>query len=179
MESLVSLLNPLKWNFVFITYLTPKLVDCLEAPFPYIIGVSRRIWENQCLMRELPDDIIVYDIDNQELLSTVREELPPLPEPQASVLLRSLKDLLDMKERFVEMLQENAPKHINKDKIDEFYWAYAQLRVKQSFFNFFLLTINNYIGYFKNLDEEGDMSPLKKEKQCKSPLASYPFELSL
>jgi hypothetical protein len=46
MESLVSLLNPLKWNFVFITYLTPKLVDCLEAPFPYIIGVSRKIWEN-------------------------------------------------------------------------------------------------------------------------------------
>ena len=64
MESLVSLLNPLKWNFVFITYLTPKLVDCLEAPFPFIIGVSRKIWENQCLVRELPDDIIIFDIDN-------------------------------------------------------------------------------------------------------------------
>jgi hypothetical protein len=48
MESLVSLLNPLKWNFVFITYLTPKLIDCLEAPFPYIIGVSRKIWEDHC-----------------------------------------------------------------------------------------------------------------------------------
>ena len=46
MESLVSLLNPLKWNFVFITYLTPKLVECLEAPFPYMIGVSRKIWED-------------------------------------------------------------------------------------------------------------------------------------
>lgn len=65
------------------------------------------------------------------------------------------------------MLQENAPKSINKDKIDEFYWAYAQLRVKQSFFNFFLLTINNYIGYFKNLDEDGNMSPDKKDKKCK------------
>lgn len=64
MESLVSLLNPLKWNFVFITYLTPKLVECLEAPFPYIIGVSRKIWEDQCVMREYPDDIIIFDIDN-------------------------------------------------------------------------------------------------------------------
>jgi hypothetical protein len=81
MESLVSLLNPLKWNFVFITYLTPKLVECLEAPFPYIIGVSRKVWEDHCVMRESPDDIIIYDIDNQELLNKVREELPPLPQP--------------------------------------------------------------------------------------------------
>ena len=58
------------------------------------------------------------------------------------------------------------PKSISKDKIDEYYWAYVQLRVKQSFFNFFLLTINNYIGYFKNLDEDGDMSPNKKDKKC-------------
>jgi hypothetical protein len=63
MESLVSLLNPLKWNFPFITYLTPKLVDCLEAPFPYIIGVSRKIWEDHCQIREFPEDVIIYDID--------------------------------------------------------------------------------------------------------------------
>ena len=69
MESLVSLLNPLKWTFVFITYLTPKTVECLEAPFPYIIGVSRKIWEDQCMMREFTDDIIIFDIDNQEKLN--------------------------------------------------------------------------------------------------------------
>lgn len=69
MESLVSLLNPLKWNFVFITYLTPKLVECLEAPFPYIIGVSRRVWDDWCVMREYPDDIIIFDIDNSKLLN--------------------------------------------------------------------------------------------------------------
>lgn len=61
-------------------------------------------------MREFPDDIIIYDIDNQELLNQVKDELPPLPEPQASVLQRSLKDLLDMKERFIEMLEDNTPK---------------------------------------------------------------------
>lgn len=69
MESLVSLLNPLQWNFVFITYLTPKLVECLEAPFPYMIGVSRKVWEDHCVMREFPDDLIIFDIDNQELLN--------------------------------------------------------------------------------------------------------------
>jgi len=28
------------------------------------------------------------------------------------------------------------------------------LRVKQSFFNFFLLTLNNYLGYFKSTGDE-------------------------
>ncbi|CDW85806.1 UNKNOWN [Stylonychia lemnae] len=172
MESLVSLLNPLKWNFVFITYLTPQLVECLEAPFPYIIGVSKKVYLEQCQMRELPDDIIKFDIDNQELLNQVREELPPLPQPQANVLQRSLKDMLDIKERFIETIQENATNKVTKDKLEEYYWAYAQIRVKQSFFNFFLLTINNYIGYFKNLDEEGNLSPHKKDKQFYDKLSS-------
>jgi hypothetical protein len=79
MESLVSLLNPLQWNFIFITYLTPKLVECLEAPFPFIIGVSHDVWETYCATREYPDDIIIFDIDNQKLLNQVKEELPPLP----------------------------------------------------------------------------------------------------
>jgi hypothetical protein len=75
--------------------------------------------------------------------------------------------MLDFKDRFIETIDENASKRIPKSQVEEFYWAYAQLRVKQSFFNFFLLTINNYIGYFKNLDEEGDLSPHKKDKQRK------------
>lgn len=72
-----------------------------------------------------------------------------------------------------DKLMDNYDKLIEKDerimdkgKIEEVYWGYAQLRIKQSFLNFFLLTINNYIGYFKNLDEDGDLSPGKKEKKC-------------
>ena len=29
-------------------------------------------------------------------------------------------------------------------------------------------TINNYIGCFKNLDEDGNLSPNKKDKKCKT-----------
>jgi hypothetical protein len=105
MESLVTLLAPLKWNFVFITYLTPALVECLEAPFPYIIGVSQRVWLDHCLTKELPEDAIVFDVDRQERLLWVRDELPSLPEPQASILERSLRDLIDMKDRFTDSLK--------------------------------------------------------------------------
>mmetsp|Transcript_10258 Transcript_10258/g.10238 ORF Transcript_10258/g.10238 Transcript_10258/m.10238 type:complete len:105 (-) Transcript_10258:144-458(-) len=81
MESLVSLISPFKWNFVFVTYLTPKLLDCLEAPFPYIFGVSKKMWEDHCIIRELPNDIIIYDIDNEEMINYFRQDLPELPEP--------------------------------------------------------------------------------------------------
>jgi hypothetical protein len=79
MESLVSLLYPLKWNFVFITYLSSRLIECFEAPFPYIIGVSKMIWEDHCMMREMPDDVLIFDIDKQEMIKQSKEELPPLP----------------------------------------------------------------------------------------------------
>jgi hypothetical protein len=98
MESLVSLLSPLKWNFVFITYLTPKLVDCLDAPFPYVIGVSKRVWDDHCCsLREFPDDLIIFDVDRQERLNWVREEIPELPQPQANILHREIREVLEMK----------------------------------------------------------------------------------
>lgn len=85
MEALVELLAPLKWNFIFITYLTPKLIECLDAPFPYLIGVSRRVWEDHCIMREINDsgDVIVFDMDRQERLNMQwgGDTLPGLPQP--------------------------------------------------------------------------------------------------
>ncbi len=125
MESLVQLLSPLKWNFVFITYLTPKLVECLDAPFPYLIGVSRTVWEDHCVMREYSEDVIVFDIDNQERLNWCREEMPPLPQPQANILERQLRELLDMKDRYTENIMAGNVQDMTRDKVDEYYWAYA------------------------------------------------------
>jgi hypothetical protein len=169
MEALVELLAPLKWNFIFITYLTPKLIECLDAPFPYLIGVSRKVWEDHCVMREINDtgEVIIFDIDRQERLNLQWvDTLPVLPQPQANMLERSLREVLDMKERFTQdvlnstdfEIQDSSDKMISQDQIDEYYWAYAQLKVKQAFFNFFLFTLNNYIGYFKPLDS-GSKNP--------------------
>jgi hypothetical protein len=47
-------------------------------------------------MREFPDDIIVFDIDNQEKMVYSSDDMPVLPQPQANILERSLRDLLDI-----------------------------------------------------------------------------------
>ena len=45
MQSLITLLKPFKWNFITITYLTSDLAEYLDAPLPYLIGVSTQTWE--------------------------------------------------------------------------------------------------------------------------------------
>ena len=45
-ETLLSLLYPLQWNFTNISNLIPSMIDYLEAPFPYIVCVSRELWRN-------------------------------------------------------------------------------------------------------------------------------------
>lgn len=43
-ETLLSLLYPLQWNFTNISCLIPSMVDYLEAPFPFVVCVSRDLW---------------------------------------------------------------------------------------------------------------------------------------
>jgi hypothetical protein len=40
MQALITLLNPFKWHYTVITYLTEEMADFLEAPVPFLIGVS-------------------------------------------------------------------------------------------------------------------------------------------
>jgi hypothetical protein len=45
MQSLITLLKPFKWNFITITYLTSDLAEYLDAPLPYLVGVSSQTWD--------------------------------------------------------------------------------------------------------------------------------------
>ncbi len=78
-ETLISLLYPLQWNFTNISYLIPSMAEYLEAPFPYIVGLPRDLWkyiyENKWDI--LGDEVIAFDIDNHRTYE--KEELPEFP----------------------------------------------------------------------------------------------------
>jgi len=59
---LIALLSPFSWHFTIITYLTEELFEFLEAPVPYLIGVSRKTWEEIGLIKEYPCDIVIFDL---------------------------------------------------------------------------------------------------------------------
>lgn len=85
-KALVELLYPLAWSGIFIPVLPARLIQALEAPCPYIVGIERR-YEKV----ELPeDDFVLVDLDQDEIESTVR----PVPMPKQQ--RRKLTSLLQL-----------------------------------------------------------------------------------
>lgn len=85
-RALVDLLFPIPWSGVLIPILPARLIQALEAPCPYIVGIERR-YEKV----ELPsDDFVLVDLDQDLIESTVKPT--PLPRHQR----RKLQSLLQL-----------------------------------------------------------------------------------
>ncbi|KAL9604967.1 MAG: hypothetical protein Q9219_000155 [cf. Caloplaca sp. 3 TL-2023] len=85
-KAMVELLYPLTWSGIFIPVLPARLIQALEAPCPYIVGIERR-YERV----ELPeDDFVLVDLDQDEIESSIR----PIPMPRQQ--RRKLTSLLQM-----------------------------------------------------------------------------------
>lgn len=90
--AITHLLYPFKWAGVFIPVLPVRLIQALEAPCPYIVGIERR-YENV----ELPeDDFVLIDLDQDVIESTA----PPVPLPR------------QQRRKLISLLQLAAPHHI-------------------------------------------------------------------
>lgn len=174
MQGLLTLLNPFQWCFTIITYLNRDLVDMLDAPFPFVIGVSTSTWEDICTLKDYPEDIYIFDLESQERRFISKVEIPELPYPYGDDLLNGLKDVMDKKDRRLEALKaemkQNRSTRLNKQNLDQFfdeqYWADAELSVKQLFFNFLLMTVNNYKQFYviadeAEIDKTGPLAGLK------------------
>ncbi|THC89865.1 hypothetical protein EYZ11_010678 [Aspergillus tanneri] len=84
-KALVDLLFPIPWSGVLIPVLPARLIQAIEAPCPYIVGIERR-YEKV----ELPsDDFVLVDLDSDIIESTVRPT--PLPRHQRRKLLSLLQ----------------------------------------------------------------------------------------
>jgi len=84
-KALVELLYPLTWSGIFIPILPARLIQAIEAPCPYIVGIERR-YEKV----ELPeDDFVLVDLDQDEIESTTRPT--PLPKQQRRKLISLLQ----------------------------------------------------------------------------------------
>ncbi|KMU87251.1 hypothetical protein CIHG_04696 [Coccidioides immitis H538.4] len=84
--SISNIIILFEWTGVFIPVLPARLLQALEAPCPYIVGVERR-YENL----ELPsDDFVLVDLDQDVIESTQRPT--PLPRHQR----RKLQSLLQL-----------------------------------------------------------------------------------
>ncbi|CAG9858627.1 unnamed protein product [Phyllotreta striolata] len=93
----VTMLYPLEYMFPVIPLL-PTCMSCAEqlllAPTPFVIGLPASFLMYKKNFK-LPDDIWLIDLDSNKLISP--SEIPPLPEPEGTILKNHLKQLLTNK----------------------------------------------------------------------------------
>ena len=90
--ALTNLIYPFQWCGVFIPVLPARLVQTIEAPCPYIVGIERRYEPT-----EYPeDDFVLVDLDQNSIVSNGPPP-PPLPRQQ--------------RRKLVSLLQHSAPHH--------------------------------------------------------------------
>jgi hypothetical protein len=90
--AIANLLYPFKWAGVFIPVLPARLVQTIEAPCPYIVGIERRYEP-----ADYPEDeFVLVDLD-YDTIGTNDVAPTPLPRPQ--------------RRKLMSLLQHSAPHH--------------------------------------------------------------------
>jgi len=74
-EILCSLLFPMKWSHLYIPVLPRSLSPMLDAPMPYLCGISRANFPYA--VQDIGDETVVVDLDRNVI--TVGPETPDLP----------------------------------------------------------------------------------------------------
>jgi hypothetical protein len=86
-ESILDLLAPLnKSVFMNISYLKSEMIDYLDSPLPFVIGISETLWNRIFLNKwsEISDDTVAFYVDTSLLMTKL--DLPPPPEPVTTIL---------------------------------------------------------------------------------------------
>ena len=80
--------------FVNISYLTLSMVDYIDAPIPYIVGMSKDIWKKVKKEKKelLTTDIAIYDIDKRKF--KFNEALPTFPEESMSYVYEMMNKII-------------------------------------------------------------------------------------
>jgi len=95
-EALLELISPIMSKDILlnISYLKIEMIDYIDSPVPFIIGVEEAIWIKVFMRKwpELSDDTLYYAIESELLNSKI--DLPSPSEPLTALLQQSMTDLL-------------------------------------------------------------------------------------
>ncbi|XP_043266245.1 MAP kinase-activating death domain protein isoform X8 [Colletes gigas] len=96
----VTMIYPLEYMFPAIPLL-PTCMSCAEqlllAPTPFVIGIPATFLLYKTNFK-MPDDIWLVDLDSNKINppTGLRDQLPPLPEPEGSILKNHLRQAMQL-----------------------------------------------------------------------------------
>ena len=79
-EALCCLLWPFRWQGVFIPLLPVQMVEIMQSPVPFLLGVHPDVLAAAELNGLVPPDAIVARFDEGVVHAPPELELPPLPQ---------------------------------------------------------------------------------------------------
>lgn len=149
MFSIISLLFPLKWKFPIVSFITPQLMETLEAPFGIIIGVHSKylsVLTQKLKQKALNDETLIYNINSKTFIY-LPEHFPELPLKIVNELRSSIYLILSEKLAISSDLENNETEIVKmfncntSKKIDP--QIFINLKFIQIFYNVFLELTKN------------------------------------
>lgn len=95
------------------------------------------------------EDAVILEIDKDYIRTKLE---PVIPKSKREVIVDGIQKLLLSKEDKIASFSLKYP-HLYSLKYEELFWKSVELHTKRIFFNFFITTINNYLGFYKSEEE--------------------------
>ncbi|RYY38628.1 hypothetical protein EON62_00310, partial [archaeon] len=92
-EVLISIMYPFTWQHTYIPVLPKVLMESIESPVPFLVGMSADDYEQ--VADRVPTDVVVVLIDKNSIIAHPGFTLPPLPPHQGQKLVRTLEQCAD------------------------------------------------------------------------------------
>ncbi|XP_021857190.1 DENN domain and WD repeat-containing protein SCD1 isoform X2 [Spinacia oleracea] len=148
-EALCHLMYPFQWQNVYIPLLFSKGVDYVDAPTPYIIGLHSSVDTSGLSM----DGVVTVDIDHNCISTS--EEIPPVPEPELSLLHEDIKNLLyPVVMRIDEINAGFGELYMGCPKVAAKPWGKGHdLQLRLIFLKFFAKILSGYRNFIVNNTE--------------------------
>lgn len=153
--ALISLILPLNWNHIFIPIMPISLIDTIQSPAPFLIGIHSSIVPR--LNDYNIEDHLLIDIDNEEI-----QEIGLLQIPQKITNLNKLiKDLThDEIQQFILLVictvLEVQTSNMTKITIKRIKEKYQNKEPEMYSFDFSLLKSSTLVPFFESLNEDNN-----------------------
>ena len=149
--SLINLIYPMKWNFPIISFITPSLLETLEAPFGMIIGVHSKFMTyvtNKLTQSDaITEETLIYNLSNKSFIF-IPKKFPQLPVKILNELRSNIYLVLSEKLSLTSEIDNDETELFKMfpdvdicKKIDPV--VFLNLKFIQVFFNLFLELIKN------------------------------------
>ncbi len=134
-EAIKALTFPFKYEFINIPYLPPSLIDYVNAPLPFLIGI-----ESQYL--DQAEDIIndgtyIIDLDNNKITSKHKTSVTLQSNGRSSIKLKD--DLPELPNHYAHKLQKKISGIVKKKYHKKERLSIEEVdKIRLAFFNFFV-----------------------------------------